>query len=85
MSEQEEEFVGLSAMVSPHELGGIKLMIRSREEDGIAMRETRLDISEAAMLASHLQALITMAWQTVYAKQSQLARQTQENIVIPGR
>jgi hypothetical protein len=85
MSEHEEEFAGPSAAAAPHELGGIKLVIRSREEDGIVMRETRLDIGDAAMLVAHLQALITMAFQTVYVQQNQLARQTQDKIVIPGR
>lgn len=63
-----------AAIAAPHELSGIRLLIRSREEDGIKMRETRLDIPEAAVLVVHLQALITMAFNSVYAQQAQMAQ-----------
>jgi len=71
----QDEYQGPSAMAAPHELGGIRLLVRSREEDGVKLRETRLDISEAAMLATHLQALITLAFNTVYAQQAAMAQQ----------
>lgn len=76
---EDDEYVGPSAMVAPHELGGIKLVIRSREEDGAKMREVRIDIDEAAMLIAHLQALITMAFNTIYARQAQMAMAAAQN------
>lgn len=80
----DEGYVGPPAMAAPHELGGIKLAIRSREEDGVKLRETRLDVNDAAMLIVHLQALTTMLFNTMYVQQAQMAQQAQK-IHVPGR
>lgn len=76
----EETPAGPAVMVGPHLLGGIE--VRLRDVDG-AFHSARLDISEAAMINSHLTALLTMGFQSMY---HQLARMQEESkIVVPGR
>ena len=68
-------------MVGPHQLGGIEVIARDAAGDTIS---TRIDIPEAAMLVAHLNALLTMAFQTIYAQQIQAAQQASKIYTPPG-
>jgi hypothetical protein len=61
-------------MVGPHELGGIKVIVRDLEGE---QHEARIDIQEVAMLYAHLGALLTMFYQTQYALAAQEAQNAQ--------
>lgn len=69
-------------LVGPHPLGGLRFAVWDRAQGTYV--EQRIDIPEAAMLNAHLGALLTMAFQTIYAQQAQLAQQT-SGLIVPGR
>lgn len=97
MEEQNEETVkpdepvvdegapaGPPVMLMPHELGGIKLVARGA--DG-SVAISRLELPEAAILLTHLNALITMMYQTHYAQAAMAAQQMEDRkqVFIPRR
>jgi hypothetical protein len=70
-------------MVKPHQLGGIGVVVRGA--DG-TVAEGRINVNEAALIAAHLQALITMAFGTAYnaaAAEEEALRSSR--LVVPGR
>lgn len=85
--ESVEDFLNEPAqkvLVGPHPLGGIRFAVWDRQQSTYV--EQRIDIPEAAMLNAHLGALLTMAFQTIYAQQAQLAQQaTAGGVYVPGR
>ena len=84
--ESVEDFLNEPAqkvLVGPHPLGGIRFAVWDRQQSTYV--EQRIDIPEAAMLDAHLSALLTMAFQTIYAQQAQLAQQSQSGLIVPGR
>jgi hypothetical protein len=70
-------------LVGPHPLGGLRFAVWDREQGTYV--EQRIDIPEASMLHSHLGALLTMAFQTIYAQQAQLASQASSGLIVPGK
>ena len=65
--------------ISPHPLGGIAVLARDAQGNTLA---TRIDLPEATILVSHLQALITMSFESMYAQAFQ-AQQTSSSIIKP--
>jgi hypothetical protein len=85
-TETAEEFLGepqQKVLVGPHPLGGLRFAVWDRQQGTYV--EQRIDIPEAAMLNAHLGALLTMAFQTIYAQQAQLAQQASSGLIVPGR
>lgn len=85
-TETAEEFLNepqQKVMLGPHPLGGIRFGVWDRGQATYV--EQRIDLQEAAMLLVHLQALVTMTFQTIYAQQAQLARQSQSGLILPGQ
>lgn len=78
--DENEENQAPRIQISPHPLGGIQVLARDPAGETLV---TRIDLPEATILVSHLQALITMAFQTMYAQA--VAEQQQRNQIIrPG-
>lgn len=69
--------------VGPHPLGGIRVAVWDREQSTYV--EQRIDIPDAAILFTHLSALLTMAFQTIYAEQARAAQQASSGLYVPGR
>lgn len=85
VTETAEEFLGepqQKVLVGPHPLGGIRFAVWDREQGTYV--EQRIDLPEASMLFAHIQALITMTFQTVYAQQAAAAKTASGIYVPPG-
>jgi hypothetical protein len=65
--------------VSPHQLGGIRVSVRGA--DG-TVTEARIELPEASILAHHLDALINMSFQSMYAR-AMMAQQEASKIHLP--
>ena len=79
--ESENEWTGPNVTLGPHPLGGIQ--ITARQFDG-TIAQARINLEEAAMVAAHLNALITMGFNAIYAQQYKEAR-TAQDIYVPRR
>lgn len=81
--EREEKLRGFNPALQfgPHVLGGIEARLTDREGN---QTSARLTIEDAAVALVHLQALITMAFQTAYAQMAAM-EQAQSKIVVPGK
>ena len=78
----EEGRVPERVQISPHPLGGFQVQIRDVEGE---THKTRIELQEAALLVSHMQALIGMMFQQMYMEAAMAAQQAQESgIVVPG-
>ncbi len=66
-------------VLAPHPLGGITVGVRTHEGEIVT---TRIDLPEATLLVSHLTALNTMAFSTIY---QQVKEQSPSGLIIPGR
>lgn len=64
-------------ILSPHPLGGIQVTVRSADGNSLS---TRIDLPEATILLAHLQAIITMMFQSMYAQ----AAERQPGLITPG-
>lgn len=74
---------GPRVQLSPHPLGGISVVVRDPAGEVLA---TRIDLPEATILSAHLDALITMAFQSMYAQAAaahQAATQG-SGLIVPG-
>ena len=76
---------GPRVQLQPHPLGGIAVIVRDPAGDVLA---TRIDLPEATILAAHLDALITMAFQAMYAEAARAQQITQQQeksvLIVPG-
>jgi len=54
--------------IGPHPLGGIAVTARGPSGDVVT---SRIDLPEATILMAHLQSLITMMFQSMYAQAAQ--------------
>lgn len=78
--EEENVEVTPSLQFGPHPLGGIEARLRDRDGTTVAIR---MDVSDAANAIAHLQALVTMAFQTAYAQM--IMAEQNNKIVVPGQ
>jgi len=85
-TETAEDFLGeptQKVVIGPHPLGGIRLGVWDRGQGRYV--EQRIDLPESSMLLVHLQALVTMTFQTIYAQQAQIAQQAKSGLIVPGQ
>lgn len=75
---EEREKTEPRVTLSPHPLGGIQVGVKSPDGDSLT---TRIDLPEATILAAHLQAIITMMFQSMYVQ----AAEEQSQILTPNR
>lgn len=81
-TETTEKGVAPRVQISPHPLGGFQVQIRDVEGE---LHKTRIELQEASLLVSHMQALIGMMFQQMYMEAAMAAQQAQESgIVVPG-
>jgi hypothetical protein len=81
IKDEPEQPVGSPVMIGPHPLGGIQLVARGVDGEQVAVR---LDVQEAAIHVAHMQALLTMMFESVYAQQAQAAMQAQQAMGSQG-
>lgn len=66
MSEvNKEDGVEPRVVIGPHPLGGIQVAVKAVDGESLA---TRIDLPEATILVAHLNALISMMFQSMYAQ-----------------